>query len=99
MLTVGPLQVDTRSRDVTVEGAEVPLTTMEFDVFLRLAKDAGTVVTREDLYTDVMGIDYDGIDRGMDVHVSRIRRKLQRSGFDAGRLKSVRGIGYLLAQR
>ena len=46
-----------------------------------------------------MGIEYDGIDRGMDVHVSRIRRKLQRSGFDSSRLKSVRGVGYLLASR
>jgi two-component system OmpR family response regulator/two-component system response regulator RstA len=42
---------------------------------------------------------YDGIDRGMDVHVSRIRRKLQRLGFDPRRLKSVRGVGYLLAAR
>jgi two-component system response regulator RstA len=44
-------------------------------------------------------MEYDGIDRGLDVHVSRIRRKLQRSGFDPGQLKSVRGLGYLLAYR
>ncbi|MEM6289687.1 MAG: response regulator transcription factor [Myxococcota bacterium] len=99
LLTVGSVNVDTRSRDVRVQGNAVPLTTMEFDVFVRLARDAGTVVTREDLYADVMGINYDGIDRGMDVHVSRIRRKLQRSGFDSSRLKSVRGVGYLLAHR
>mgnify|MGYP001819694611 FL=1 len=99
ILRVGSLQVDIASRDVSVEGELVPLTTMEFDVLLRLALEAGTVVKRDDLYTNVMGVEYDGIDRGMDVHVSRIRRKLQRSGFDSSRLKSVRGLGYLLASR
>ena len=99
ILEVGTLQIDVASRDVRVEGQIVPLTTMEFDVLLRLAIDAGSVVKRDDLYTQVMGIEYDGIDRGMDVHVSRIRRKLQRSGFDSSRLKSVRGLGYLLANR
>lgn len=99
ILSVGPLQVDMASRDVRVEGRPVSLTTMEFDVLLRLASDAGSVVKRDDLYTNVMGVEYDGIDRGMDVHVSRIRRKLQTAGFDPSRLKSVRGVGYLLAYR
>jgi DNA-binding response OmpR family regulator len=99
ILEVGTLRLDMGSRDVSVEGQLVPLTTMEFDVLLKLALEAGTVVKRDDLYTNVMGIEYDGIDRGMDVHVSRIRRKLQRSGFDSSRLKSVRGVGYLLASR
>ena len=99
MLSLGPLQVDVASREVSVDGESVPLTTMEFDVLLMLANDAGTVVKREDLYTKIIGTAYDGIDRGMDVHVSRIRRKLQRSGFDPSRLKSVRGVGYLLAYR
>jgi two-component system OmpR family response regulator/two-component system response regulator RstA len=99
ILRVGSLQVDIASRDVSVEGELVPLTTMEFDVLLRLALEAGSVVKRDDLYAQVMGIEYDGIDRGMDVHVSRIRRKLQCSGFDSSRLKSVRGVGYLLASR
>jgi len=99
ILEVGTLRVDMGSRDVSVEGQLVPLTTMEFDVLLKLALEAGTIVKRDDLYTSVMGVEYDGIDRGMDVHVSRIRRKLQRSGFDSSRLKSVRGVGYLLASR
>lgn len=99
ILEVGTLRVDMGSRDVSVEGQLVPLTTMEFDVLLKLALEAGTVVKRDDLYTNVMGVEYDGIDRGMDVHVSRIRRKLQRSGFDSSQLKSVRGVGYLLAGR
>jgi two-component system response regulator RstA len=99
MLEVGPIRVDTASRDVSVNGEPVPLTTMEFDVLLMLANEAGSVVKREDLYTRILGHEYDGIDRGMDVHVSRIRKKLQSTGFDPSRLKSVRGVGYLLAYR
>ncbi|MEM9190326.1 MAG: response regulator transcription factor [Myxococcota bacterium] len=99
ILDVGPIRIDVASRDVSVAGQPVSLTTMEFDVLLMLANHAGSVVEREDLYREVLRSQYDGIDRGMDVHVSRIRRKLQRSGFDAGRLKSVRGVGYLLAYR
>ena len=72
---------------------------MEFDVLSMLANEAGHVVSREDLYTHVIGVEYDGIDRGLDVHVSRIRQKLQRSGFDPSQLKSVRSVGYLLAHR
>jgi DNA-binding response OmpR family regulator len=99
ILRVGPLQIDTATRDVNIDGKPVPLTTMEFDILATIASAAGTVVKREDLYTDVLGIEYDGLDRGMDVHISRIRRKLQQSGFDQSRLKSVRGVGYLLAYR
>jgi DNA-binding response OmpR family regulator len=82
-----------------VEGSVVPLTSMELDVLLMLIKDAGSVVTREELYEKVMQTSYDGLDRGMDVHVSRIRRKLQDHGFDPTRLKAVRGAGYFLTKR
>lgn len=99
VLNVGELNIDSAAREATHGQLKVPLTTMEFDVLLMLAKGAGTVVKREDLYTQVLGTEYDGIDRGMDVHVSRIRRKLQNAGFDTSRLKSVRGVGYLLAVR
>ncbi len=98
-LDVGPLRMDTATREARVGERHVPLTSMEFDVLAMLAREAGAVVSRETLYTQVLGIEYDGIDRGMDVHVSRIRRKLENAGFDPGRLKSVRAMGYLLAVR
>ncbi len=99
ILEVGPLEVDAASRIASVDGTPVPLTTMEFDVLLMLTRETGTVVSRDALYEQVAGTQYDGLDRGMDVHVSRLRRKLQQSGFDSSRLKSVRGVGYLLAYR
>lgn len=99
MLHVGALQIDPATRDASVGEQAVPLTSKEFDVLAMLAREAGAVVSREALYKQVLGIEYDGIDRGMDVHVSRIRRKLQSAGFDPSRLKSVRAMGYLLAVR
>ena len=99
VLDVGALQVNVLSRSVHVDGELVPLTTMEFDILAMLAQEAGTVVKRDDLYTHVIGTEYDGIDRGLDVHVSRIRRKLQRASFDTSQLKSVRAVGYLLASQ
>jgi len=99
ILDVGPLRIDNAAREVRLGDQPVVLTAMEFDVLRMLARDAGSVVKREDLYTHVMQTEYDGIDRGMDVHVSRIRRKLQQAGFDPERLKSVRGVGYLLVAR
>lgn len=99
LLEFGPLLVDASSRAITISGQSVPLTSMEFDVLELLARSAGSVVKREDLYTHAIGTPYDGIDRGLDIHVSRIRRKLQNAGYDATKLKSVRGVGYLLALR
>lgn len=99
VLSVGAIRVDLGVREVQVEGQTVPFTSMEFEIVAMLAADAGGVVSREDLYTKVLKTEYDGIDRGLDVHVSRIRKKLADGGFDASRLKSVRGVGYLLAAR
>ncbi len=70
---------------------------VEFDVLLTLAREADTVVTREDLGVEVAGTPYDGIDRGMDIRMIRLRRKLQRSGLDPSRLESVRGVDDLWA--
>jgi DNA-binding response OmpR family regulator len=93
------LRIDITARDVVVNDRGVPLTSLEFDVVVVLATHVGSVVSRDELYERVLGAQYDGIDRGMDVHVSRIRRKLQSAGFDPGRLRSVRGTGYVLAAR
>jgi DNA-binding response OmpR family regulator len=98
-IRLGSLELDVAARHVRVAGVEVPLTAMEFDVLLLLAREAGTVVSRDELYAKVAGVPYDGLDRGMDVHVSRLRRKLERGGYDPGRIKSIRGAGYLLASR
>jgi two-component system response regulator RstA len=99
VVAVGHLAINRAARDVTVSGQSVDLTGVEFDVLWLLARRAGEVVSRDDLYMQVRGIPYDGLDRGMDVHVSRLRQKLEARGFDSSSLKAVRGMGYLLVKR
>ncbi len=98
-LKIGQLELDSVTQETSFDGQIAPLTSMEFDILWLLSCEVDTVVKREDLYQRVLRTEYDGIDRGMDVHVSRIRRKLRSCGFEPTRLKSVRGIGYLMTSR
>lgn len=96
---IGPLQVNQRLRTVQVGGEPVRLTITELEVLWLLCKSPGEVVTRHQLYSLVLGIKYDGLDRGMDVHISRLRSKLDKYDLGALAIRSVRGEGYVLAQQ
>ncbi len=96
-LQIGELTIDPASRIVTMRGAEVPLSTGEFDVLHYLASNAGHTVTRDQLYKDIRGIEYDGIDRSIDVRISRLRQKLGDDPGNPRLIKAVRGSGYLFA--
>lgn len=98
-ITVGPLTVNRFAREAIVGSCLLPLTPIEFDVLWLLARRAGEVVSRDELYSQVRGVPFDGLDRGMDVHVSRLRQKLLAGGLETSILKSVRGLGYLLVKR
>lgn len=98
-VSAGSLTVNRAARDVTVAGQRVDLTAVEFDILWLLVRRPGEVVSRDDLYLQVRGIPHDGLDRGMDVHVSRLRRKLEAGGLDPSSLKAVRGMGYLIVSR
>jgi two-component system response regulator RstA len=98
-LTVGDLTINRSVREATIAGQQVVLTAVEFDVLWLLVRRAGEVVSREELYSTVRGIPYDGLDRSMDVHVSRLRRKLEARGLEPTALKSVRGLGYFIVRR
>jgi DNA-binding response OmpR family regulator len=98
-ITVGPLTVSRFAREARVGACVLPLTPIEFDVLWLLARRAGEIVSRDELYQQVRGVPFDGLDRGMDVHVSRLRHKLVAGGLEATGLKSVRGMGYLLVKR
>ncbi|MBT9558139.1 MAG: response regulator transcription factor [Myxococcales bacterium] len=96
---VGNLSIDRSSREVLVGNERLELTTLEFNLLWVLASRAGEVVTRDELYEVGVGSRYDGLDRGVDIHLSHIRRKLARAGLDPSEIKSIRGAGYLLARR
>jgi two-component system response regulator ParR len=98
-ITVGALNVSRFTREARVGACVLPLTPIEFDVLWLLARRAGEIVSRDELYQQVRGVPFDGLDRGMDVHVSRLRHKLLAGGLETTALKSVRGMGYLLVKR
>jgi DNA-binding response OmpR family regulator len=96
MITVGGLTVDTRSREVTLDGRTIELARKEFDLLLALARRAGEVVTKRDLLSEVWQLAWGGSDRTVDVHLSWLRRKLGESAREPRYLHSVRGVGVRL---
>lgn len=96
-LEVGALLIDIASRSVTFRGRPVELTTAEFDLLWLMARHAGQPVLRDDIYRELRGIEWDGIDRSIDQRVTRLRRKLDDDARCPEMLKSIRGVGYLLA--
>jgi DNA-binding response OmpR family regulator len=91
----GPLRLDAGRRLATVDGHPLPLTTLEFDLLLTFMRAPGRVFSRDDLIERVWGPAYEGGDRVVDVHVSKLRQKLVAAGLD-GALRTVRGVGYAL---
>ena len=88
------LEVDTSRRRVTVDGGEVALTPLEFEILATLARDPGVVLSRDQLMDRVWGYrDYAG-GRVVDSHVARIRRKLGEDGNEPRFIRTVHGVGY-----
>lgn len=95
-LCVGSLVVDPAARAVRLAGEPVELTTAEFDVLAALARRPGTVLSREQLLEALHGPGWAAFDRSVDVHVSRIRHKIESDPRRPRLLKTVRGVGYQL---
>ena len=90
---VGSLRMEPRRREAFVGDRPVELRAREYDLLAALARDPGTVLSRESLLEDVWGTDFAGETRTVDVHVSEVRKKLAPDG---PTIVSVRGIGYRL---
>ncbi|MDF2697791.1 MAG: hypothetical protein K0S65_6174 [Labilithrix sp.] len=95
-LSVGPLSIDPSSRNVTLDGRELELTSYEFDLLRALAERAGQVLSREQLVEIVRGSADEAFDRSIDVRISRLRQKLGDDPRSSRLLKTVRGVGYVL---
>jgi DNA-binding response OmpR family regulator len=93
LVRLGGLAVDLEARSVDVAGASVVLTKVEFDLLAALARRPGSAVARAWLVEHVLDPDRDGTERTLDVHVSRLRKKL---GDEARRVVTVWGVGYRL---
>jgi DNA-binding response OmpR family regulator len=94
---VGAVAVDAASRRATLDGRELFLTGYEFDLLRALASQAGRVVSRERLMELARGSSEEAFDRSVDGHVSRLRQKLGDDPRHPRLLKTVRGVGYVLA--
>jgi DNA-binding response OmpR family regulator len=93
---LGALRISETSREVWLHGQPVPLTTQEFELLALLARRAGELVSRDEVFRAMRGIDYDGLDRSIDGRVSKLRRKLGDDAAAPSRIKTVWGKGYLL---
>ena len=88
------LAIDQARRTVAVDGTDIQLTPLEFEILLTLARTPGVVFTREQLMDKVWGYrDYAG-GRVVDSHVARIRRKLDEDGAEPRFIRTVHGVGY-----
>ena len=96
-LRIGPLEINLAGREVQVEGSPVLLTPKEFDLLVVLARNRGRVLGRETLLQKVWGYDYLGDSRTVDVHVQRLRSKLEAEPRNPRYLLTVHGIGYKFA--
>jgi DNA-binding response OmpR family regulator len=98
-LRFGRLEIDRDARAVRVAGETRSLTSHQFDLLRVLAENAGRVLSRDILMQRVRGQSLEAFDRSIDVHVSRIRATIEDDPRHPKRLITVRGVGYVFAQR
>ena len=94
-LSLGDIELDTGSRRVQCAGQAIELTTVEFDLLEEFLRTAGSVMKREELVERVLGRTFSPFDRSIDMHVSKLRRKLGPHPDGSQRIKSIRSVGYL----
>ena len=98
-ITVGDVELDPGARSVTRNGERLELTAVEFSLLEALMRSAGQVVTREYLAQTVLGRRFMAYDRSIDMHVSKLRKKLGPAAADGReRIKTIRGVGYIYAR-
>lgn len=97
-LTFNNLVIDPQSQRVLLSGIDVKVTSKEFEVLWILASHAGEIVTRDTLLKELRGYEFDGLDRSIDLRISRMRKKLEDNTDDPYRIKTVWGKGYLFVK-
>jgi DNA-binding response OmpR family regulator len=95
IVRVGDVELDPATRTVRNHGQPVELTSVEFNLLHVLLREAGHVVTRERLVDEVLSRKFSPFDRSIDMHVSKVRRKLGDTENGSGHIKTVRGVGYI----
>ena len=93
------VRLDRARHEVHVDGDPVELPPKEFELLSYLLDNAGIVLTRDQLIDEVWGMDYVGDTKTLDVHIRRLRTRVERDPHDPVRIQTVRGVGYRFADR
>jgi two-component system response regulator CpxR len=97
-LVVGDVEMNTGSRSVRRAGEEIELTALEFNLLEILLRSAGRFVLREELIQTIFNRQPYAYDRSIDVHVSKLRKKLGHKAHGIERIKTIRNVGYLYSR-
>lgn len=90
----GKLSIDYDKRVVKVNGKEISITPNEFDILYALVSNKGKVLSREQLIDKIFGIDFEGYDRTIDVHIKNIRKKIEEDTKNPKYIVTVMKVGY-----
>lgn len=93
-ITINDVTISRTSRSVLKAGSHITLTDAEFDLLWLLASQAGTLMSRDEINQSLRGLEHDGLNRTIDLRISRIRKKLGDNSKEPAIVKSVRGKGY-----
>ncbi|MDO5551231.1 MAG: response regulator transcription factor [Lachnospiraceae bacterium] len=96
ILSCYEIQLDKKTREVTVAGQKVELTLKEYELLVYLMERKSRVVTRDELLNQIWGYGYDGETRTLDMHIRTLRQKLGEEGGSC--IKTIRGVGYRLVR-
>jgi two-component system response regulator RegX3 len=94
ILEIGPVRVDTERHTVSVDGLDQSLPLKEFDLLVYLMQNAGRVLTRVQLIDRIWGSDYFGDTKTLDVHVKRLRSRIEKDAANPKYIQTIRGLGY-----
>ncbi|MFV2056058.1 MAG: response regulator [Thiohalomonadales bacterium] len=97
-IVYGSLRINAHAQEVHLEEKQIECTTNEFKLLWLLASHSGQVLSRDDILESLRGIGYDGLDRSVDVRVSRLRKKLGDNAAHPYRIKTIWGKGYLFVK-
>jgi two-component system response regulator RstA len=97
-IVLGRLEIHFSNRNVFLDGKPLELTSSQFDLLSFLVRNAGRIISRDQLSRHLRGVDYDGLSRSIDLAIVRLREKIGDSGRHPHMIKSIRGEGYLMVR-
>ena len=94
-IVFGVFSINKSTRTVMLDSDELDITASDFDLLWLLASNAGEIISRDAIQRNLRGIDHDGLDRSIDMRISRLRKRLQDDTSAPKRIKTIRSKGYL----